>query len=256
MDFSFCGKYHGKNLLGDDYLEQAQAIRAIFDELGLVCGQAHAPFDFEFCDEMKPEDPVFRNILRSIEAAAILGAPYIVVHPVLSPIYVDMLEYNLRFYRTLAPNSEKFGVKIAIENIFDREPSQRCMGRFGTPEKLNGLIDKLDNPCFVACCDTGHATITGTPAQDFIRGMDASRLRLMHVQDTDLLDDDHRVPYMGLQDWDAILDALVQIGYEGDFSMEIGGHFYRLAPELMGPALDFAAAVGRYIVNRFEALRK
>lgn len=130
VDFSFCGEHNAKNLLGEDYIAQAHAIRAILDETGLVCGQAHAPFDFEFCDEMKPEDPVFRNILRSIEAAAILGAPYIVVHPVLSPIYVDMLEYNLRFYRTLAPYSEKFGVKIAIENIFDREPSQRCMGRY------------------------------------------------------------------------------------------------------------------------------
>lgn len=128
------------------------------------------------------------------------------------------------------------------------------MGRFGTPERMGNLLDRLDSPWFCMCLDTGHSTITGTKPEDFLRAM-GKRIRVLHVQDTELLDDDHMLPYLGTQEWTPVLRALAETGFEGALSFEVPGLFWRLSPELLLPALKFAQAVGRHMIREFESNR-
>ena len=80
------------------------------------------------------------------------------------------------------------------------------------------------------------------------------RIRVLHVQDTELLDDDHMLPYLGAQEWTPVLRALAETGFEGALSFEVPGLFWRLSPELL-PALKFAQAVGRHMIREFESNR-
>lgn len=253
VDYSYFQTEKYPEILGDDFRAYAKKIRGMMDSLNLTCGQAHAPYGFSFCNEMRESDPEFRLILRSMEAAAILGAPYIVVHPVLSPVYVDMPEYNARFFQALEPYCGKFGIRIAIENIFDREPAGRCMGRFGTPERMGDLISRLSPDSFAVCLDTGHAAVTGVNPEDFIRAMGADRLRVLHLQDTCLLDDDHMLPLLGDQPWEPVCKALAETGYQGDLSLEVPGYLHRLDPELLPSALALACGVGRWLIRKVAA---
>lgn len=253
VDYSFFYAEKNPEILGDGYREHAEKTRRLLEELGLACGQTHAPYEFSFCNDMAESDPYFLEIVRSLESSAILGAPYVVVHPVLSPVYVDMPAYNERFFHTLEPYCRKFGVKIAIENIFDRSPTGACMGRFGYPEEMGDLLGRLDPDCFAMCLDTGHATITGVDPSLLLRTMGSDRVRVLHVHDTCLLDDDHMLPLLGDQPWDPFCQAMAETGYQGDFSLEASGFFYRLEPEVIPTALDLAVAVGRSLIRKTQA---
>lgn len=252
VDYSFFGTEAYPDILGERYREYARKTRGLLDELGLACAQAHAPYEFTFCSGMTLSDRFYLETVRSIEAAAILGAPYIVVHPVLSPVYVDMPEYNVRFFRSLEPYCRQFGIRIAIENIYDRAPAGDCMGRFGNAEQMKDLLNRLASDCFVMCLDTGHAAITGEDPAQIIRQMGPALLRVLHIQDTCLLDDDHMLPLLGDQKWDPVCLALAETGYAGDFSFEVPGYLYQLEPELLEPALNLAHAVGRCLIRKIH----
>lgn len=252
VDYSF---FDAPAALDGNYAAYARHMRGVMEQAGLVCNQTHAPFRFRYGDGMTPEEPTFCEILRAMEAASILGAKYIVVHSVLPPAEVDLTDYNLCFFKSLEPYCAQFGIQVGFENIFDYDPQKRCMGRFGTPERVKGFLAALQSPWFVACLDTGHAAIGGTKPEDFVRGLDAQTLRLLHVQDTDFIDDRHQLPYMGFHDWSAFTLALAEIGYTGDLTFEIPGYLRRMDKELVPAALAFAAATGWHLIAKIEQAR-
>ena len=183
-----------------------------------------------------------------------------VVHAIKTPredITVDYKEYNRRYYLSLLPYCEKFGVKIAVENLFWKDKLRECYyGIFPTPGEMTEFVDSLGSPYFVVCCDLGHAAITGLAPETYIRGMkDGRLLQSLHVQDTDFKGDRHVLPYMGKQDWDAVCRALAEVGYSGDFSFEILHYIDKYPHELIPAALKFAVAVGRSLIARVEKYR-
>lgn len=241
--------------LEQDYLEYARRLREELERLGLKCTQAHAPFRFKFGGCMSARESAWTEIVRAMEAASLLGADCIVVHSVLTPAGVDLTQYNLRFFKSLEEYCARFQIRIGFENIFDYDPYRRCMGRFSTPGQVKAFLNELRSPWFTACLDVGHAAIAGERPENFIRGMDAETLRLLHIQDTDYVDDRHQLPYLGLHDWDEICRALAEIGYSGDFTFEIPGYLRRMPPELIPEALALAAAAGRHLIRQIEAAR-
>ncbi len=241
--------------LGQGYLEYARRLREELERLGLKCAQAHAPFRFQFGGRMMAQERAWAEVVRAMEAASVLGAGCIVVHSVLTPAGVDLTEYNLRFFKSLEEYCERFQICIGFENIFDYDPFGRCMERFSTPEQVKGFLDELNSPWFAACLDVGHAAIAGEKPERFIRGMDADTLRLLHIQDTDYMDDRHQLPYLGLHDWEEICRALAEIGYSGDVTFEIPGYLRRMPPELILEAMALAAATGRHLIRQIEAVQ-
>ena len=256
VDYTFCGLPDDHPFFGDRGAEYAREIRAYLDELGLVCSQAHAPFKVEDGDPFDPSFVPYRNILRAMEAAALLGANSIVVHAVTirdrSADYVE--DYNFEFYRTLEPYAEKFGIRIAIENLFntDRKRNTYSNRRCGTPELINRMLARLNSPWFTVCIDLGHASMTGFEPEEFLRGVVRGAVTALHVQDTDYRGDCHQLPFICDLNWPEIMTTLKEIGYEGDFTYEICTYLPKFPAELCPSALALAHDVGRYLIGLYD----
>ena len=115
VDFSLF-RLSGENaeLLGENYIERAEELRAHLDGLGLSCSQAHAPFDMREGDPISLDCEKYLRLTRAIEVAAILGAPSIVVHAILIKDRDHFEEYNREFYISLLPYAERVGIRIAV----------------------------------------------------------------------------------------------------------------------------------------------
>lgn len=250
LDLSFYWKA-APALCGDDYKEKALEIKNALAKHGLSCTQAHAPFDFLY--GMKQDDSCFEylSIKRAIEACGIIGIDHIVVHGVKVPAPACSrmnMEYNYNYYKTFEPLCKKFGVKIAVENL---------MASFTYPDLLNDILKQLDSPYFVGLVDVGHAWLRGgiQPAE-FIRQMDKGAVKGLHIQDTHGMElgvDEHLVPYMANIDFAELIKALKEYGYDGEFTMECPRFLEFYAKhDLLAPALTFAQAVGRKLVNELN----
>jgi sugar phosphate isomerase/epimerase len=239
----YCTKEHDKAFYID--------LKNYAKEQGVTVCQAHAPFPSSYEDAEKTAER-FEEIVQSIENASYLGAPMIVVHPCTHLDYTaegnaeKLFEYNLDFYRRLIPYAEKFGIKIAIENI----------GRVSvtsTPERLNRLYDTLNNPVFTVCFDVGHCLLQGVDPAYAIREI-GKRLvdGCTHVHDNSGVDDEHTLPYYGKVNWEEVMKALAEIDYKGELNYEASGFLKDLPVDLYVDGLLYMSVVGHYLINRFE----
>ncbi|MBQ8319665.1 MAG: sugar phosphate isomerase/epimerase [Clostridia bacterium] len=221
VDFSFKDKA-AHMLLKEGDEQNAIWVRRIFNEVGLECVQAHAPLGFSALDKMDEEDEQFDLILRSFRFAQVLGAKTIVVHAVTDVKPVDFISYNLRFYKTLEPYAEELGLKIAIENLYRYDKRYKTFdGVLSKPSEMVEFLQKLKSDVFTVCVDTGHALLCETAPEDYIAGLRSAPIGALHLHDNDGKDDLHLPPYAGVMEWDKILDALVEMEYDGDITLEI-----------------------------------
>ena len=128
--------------------------------------------------------------------------------------------------------------------------------KFWRPQKLSGFIEELNSSVFCACVDVGHAAITGVEPENYIKGMKKGLIEFVHLHDTDGNIDRHWVPYQGCHNWDKIIEALANYGYEGAINLEIIHSFDNLPDELYMPMLTYCGEVGRLFVNKFENYKK
>ncbi len=248
----------GTPLTADDYMDFAKKVKDIADGLGIVCNQAHATFPPEKFGDDEYNKKTFERIRREMEVAAFVGAPMIVVHatkPI--PKGMDVVEENLRFYRSLIPFCEEYGIKVAVENLFEwdelRERRSPC--GIGTSEKLAAFVDMLPKEYFTVCLDIGHAAINIENPEDAIRNL-KGRIGCLHVHDNDYVNDRHLVPYLGKADWDEICRALADVGYKGDFTLETVIFEGSFPKELTRDALEFEVKVAKHLINKIESYKK
>jgi sugar phosphate isomerase/epimerase len=200
---------------------------------------------------METEDR-FWDIVQAMKNAAYLGAPMIVVHPCTHLDYsVEgnaeiLFDYNLNFYRRLIPYAREFGIKIAIENV-DR------VSVTSTPERLNRLYDTLNDEVFTVCFDVGHCMLQGVDPADAIKKLGGRLVNgCTHVHDNFGDSDAHTLPYYGKVDWESVMKALADIGYNGDLNYEASGFIKDIPAELYPDGLAYMAKVGHYLIGRFE----
>lgn len=239
----YCTREHGEEF----YRELGQYAK----EKGVAICQAHAPFPSSYKEEDKTAKR-FEEIVQAMENASYLGAPMIVVHPCTHLDYSIegnpeiLFAYNLDFYKRLIPYARQFGIKIAIENI----------GRVSvtsTPERLNRLYDALNDPVFTVCFDVGHCLLQGVDPADAIRAIGPRLVHgCTHVHDNMGDSDAHTLPYYGKVDWESVMKALADIGYQGDLNYEASGFMKNVPIELRPRALAYMADVGHYLIGRFE----
>ncbi|MBR7161058.1 MAG: sugar phosphate isomerase/epimerase [Clostridia bacterium] len=256
VDMSYYWTEENSPLLNDGYREYAAKLRHHLDAIGLFCNQAHAPFDLKAGEAFDLSCPAYRAIVRSMESAAILGAKTIVVHSLSAAVNDRVVfdkEYNLSFYRSLLPYCEAFGIKVAVENLFQRDPKRGgYVGKLGTPRELCAFVRELDSPFFVACVDIGHAALTGNEPEEFCAEMDGTLLQALHVQDGDYRRDAHTLPFLGTFRWDAIMKALKKIGYQGELTFEVFLYLANIPKELLPHALAFTHQTGNHLRALFE----
>lgn len=256
-DITLCGMYkddeHWANL--DSYKEESLRLRAIADEAGIVCNQSHAPFPSGVGDAEK-DAIIFKKIVRSMEVASILGAKIIVVHPIQHLEYADnrevLFEMNVEFYKSLIPYCEKFGIKIATENMWRSNRNNKSIidSTCSRAKEFCDYIDAIDSEWMVGCLDIGHVALIGGDIPNFIKALGKDRLQALHVHDVDFVVDSHTLPYTEKVDFDEVADALAEIGYEGDITFEAMKFFKRFPAELLPDAARLMCAVGRHLAKK------
>lgn len=260
-DFSLYG------MTGDDpeltkeaFRETAFGLRKCADEIGIVCNQAHAPFPSSVGDPEKDEW-IFGRLVDAIEAASIVGAKCVVIHPMQHLCYAEyaekLFEINVSFYKKLIPYAEKFGVKIATENMWQtnngaKTPTDSVCSRAW---EFNKLLDAVNSPWLVGCLDIGHVSLMRANIPDFVRNMGKNRLQALHLHDTDFVKDLHTLPFTQKIDYQPILQALGEIGYQGDVTFEANGFFAGFPDALLLPAARLMAETGKYIADQIENSR-
>ena len=193
--------------LGDGYLDWAKGVRARADKAGIVYTHAHAPGEADAGDV----------IGRSIEAAAVLGARYLAVHPIWHETNGRTIETRARFLDVNAkaikqwlPKAEECGVVLLSENLL--------WGASKNPRIIADLVKKVNSDWFGWCFDVGHAHCSGYEAE-ILRKCSVAPMSL-HIQDNDGSGDGHLIPGDGNIDWTAFLAVLRDVGYLGDCVLE------------------------------------
>lgn len=255
----------GKQPLSD-LIAYFRTVRTAAEQAGIEIGQLHSPMvAYPNTPEKLAEYELFS--LNAIEAAGVLGCPYIVVHPLI-PDYCKYDEgherakaENMEFYMKLVPTLRRCKVKLAVENMFswDDKLQKICPTVVSSAEEMSDYIDTLNEMAgeerFVACLDIGHATLSGTAPEHMIRVL-GKRLQVLHVQDTDGVHDLHVHPFMGgCVNWKKVCEALAEVKYPGTFSFEADSFPHRVPASLWEDALRFGYAIGRKLISWIEDAR-
>ncbi len=231
-------------------------LRKYTEDKGIYFNQSHAPFGSSFKDKAKTEKR-FEEIIWSMQKAAWLGIPNIIVHPCQHLPYHEkgnaqfLFEYNMEFYSRLIPYCEEYGINIALENMWQHTGfinHSTC----SKPEEFIKYIDTLNNPCFVACLDIGHSALVREDTANFIKALGKDRLKCLHVHDVDGENDSHTLPFYGNIMWDKVISALKEIDYTGDLTFEADCFLDKLPLELYQDGICFMQKVGRYLVDEFN----
>ena len=241
-----------------DWRETAEKRRAFCDANGIVFNQAHAPFNFNWANETIKEQVAKPRIERSIEIAGIMGVRDIVVHPLhwfpYKGFEAEARQMNLDYYRGLIPIARNAGVRIAFENMWQKEVKRKCISDDvgSRAADLASYIDEINSEWVVACLDVGHSSLIGEEAQDAIRLLGADRLKCLHVHDNDYQGDRHMLPGIGNMDWDAIMLALKEIGYEGELTYEADGFLRGFKNDYIPQVVKFMEQTGRYLLAKIQ----
>ncbi|MDR1599864.1 MAG: sugar phosphate isomerase/epimerase [Oscillospiraceae bacterium] len=218
--------------MADDWRDWVGKVAQTAADLDITLSTAHSPSGQP--DGWLTRADATARLIRSIEVCGMLGIPRTVAHCLGQPRPVtqrDFVRRNVEYYRELLPAAERWNVEILLENL--GEPRDHDRAYCGTGPELLELIDAINHPLVHACWDTGHANLTTPDQTACIRSL-GGHLKAVHIHDNmgdyPILGlkraprpnmDQHTMPFFGNTNWDGVMSALLSIGYEGTFNLEV-----------------------------------
>jgi sugar phosphate isomerase/epimerase len=178
----------------------------------------HAPFL-----DLNPGalDPAIREVTRQrfhlvFRAAEQLKPRVIVFHPGYDELRyggsrIDWLKNSIDFWSEFVPRARETGCTIAMENIFEKEPST-----------LRGLLEAIDDPYFRHCFDVGHWNMFTTVALNEWFSELGPFIAECHVHDNNGSADEHLPPGEGKIDFTTLFNLLGE--YAPDAVLTIEAH--------------------------------
>lgn len=252
LDFNFASySRKGLPMTQPDWESWVKRQKELSDSLNIEYVQGHAHFYLwsPAAPHIKEEDEEL--IRRSIIGAGIMGVKWLVIHPgniddeTGNSDYGRSLQLNLDQYQRYAELASREGVGIAIENL----PNHGERGRFATDERdLLTLMEKLADPIFGICWDTGHGHMNVPDQSASLRAI-APYLHALHIADNHGSKDEHIAPFFGTIDWDPIMRTLREIEYPGEFTFEIHNHTNGMPEGMHDKAIRFAYDIGMFLLN-------
>ena len=246
----------GNVLAGDGYKAEVKKILDAANKKGITFEQGHAPFRFK--DYFDYDGEVMPLTLRAIEIAGMLGIKILVVHPLHKKDYRrykhELHDANMKYYRSLIPYCREYGVKVALENMWQKNSLTGYIedDTCSRPQEFAAWIDEIDSPWITGCLDVGHCGLVGENAADFIRFLGADRIGCLHVHDNDYYRDSHILPGTGKMDWTSITTALKEIGYKGNFTFESDYFIRGFEDRMTADVLKFMENIGRHLIKMIE----
>lgn len=243
------------------YAQYAKEVLHIAHDNGVYFNQAHGPFMFDSSIFPDYKREVFPLCQRCFEICALLEIPHVIIHPVHHIPYMgneDLLwTMNMAFYQQLLPEAKQFGVKIALENMYQYDPRRGVLTAdvFAIPERYSAFFDAMNDESLTCCVDIGHCSIVGVDPNHMLRTMNR-RVGALHVNDNLFRTDDHIIPGHGLMDWNVITKTLADIHYSGDFTYEVINIYRNYDPEFFPVSAKYLHDVGRYLITKIESLKK
>lgn len=253
IDFSQFDEYVYRGEYKDEFFIK---LRKYAEDKGLCFNQSHAPFASSYPDEEKTKKR-FEEITVAMKRASLLGVKNIIVHPCQHLSYCEkgnpekLFEYNMDFYTRLLPYCEEYGIKVALENMW-QNTGMVDHSTCSRAEEFVRYVDGLNNDFFVACLDIGHAQLVRENIPEFIKALGKNRLQCLHGHDVDGTHDSHTLPYYGIVQWEKVMETLAEIGYQGDLTFEADSFLRGNPTELYGDTEILMAKVGRHLISLFE----
>ena len=242
--------------IAGDWRKLVEERRAFCDANGIIFNQSHAPFSFAWADENIRENIAKPRVEQSLEISAMMGVKIAVVHPLHWMPYLghedEINELNIQYYKSLVPLARNLGVKIALENMWQKEVKRKCICTdvAGFAKDHAALIDAIDSEWVVACLDVGHCSLVGEEAEDTIRILGHDRLKSVHLHDNDYQGDRHTIPGLGLMNWDNIMKAFEDIKYDGEFTYEADAFLKGFDNEFFPTAVEFMVKRAKHLVSK------
>ena len=206
----------------ENWTEEVQKIKDLAKELGMQFVQAHSQGGNPFSTDKAHVDFLIKATLRSIEICGMLGIKNTVVHPGFAPEFCTQetrrkwLERNKEFYEMLLPTAEKYGVNILCENGTKANLGE--MNQITTGKEMREFIEYIHHPRLKGCWDTGHANCEGNQYDEIMAI--GEHLYAIHYNDNRGAADEHVAPFLGTLNHDEVINALIDMGYQGYFTLE------------------------------------
>ncbi len=187
--------------------------------LGMSLPVCHLPFYMPDPDDKLAMQRFAREQARGIEAAALMGIPLAVIHPIARhssrTCKQAWFSENVTYLAPLCEKAKKLDVTLAVENMASTKESEHdhlygCRAR-----EILAIAKKLD---IQTCWDTGHAHTAGLVQSHELEAL-AGRLSIVHLHDN-RGEDSHLVPLTGEIDWQDTVRGLVAARYEGVLDFE------------------------------------
>jgi sugar phosphate isomerase/epimerase len=190
-------------------------------DAGVEIWSVHIPFakdlDISNADEQERRQ-VLQRITRVLDAYAPLRAKKLVIHgsyeiskPIPSGERQARIAASRKSLAVLAAKAKTMDAQLALECL-----PRSCLGN--TSQEIQTLADGI--PSLGICLDTNH--LLQEKNEDFIAKI-GRRIVTLHVSDYDRTDEKHWLPGQGVNNWNAIVEALQDADYRGPFLFECRG---------------------------------
>lgn len=231
---------HGAILLerGADHVATGRAFGEFARAHGVSVLQGHLRFPAPIWSSGEMRD----YLVRQIEMYAAIGIRCAVLH-VESKERMGLdgdawLENNVTALRELVRRIAHVDITVCLENMRTYNESA---------DTILEIIERVGSPKLGICLDTGHLNLTKASTHAAFIKRAGKHLKALHIADNEGERDQHMMPFgRGNVNFEEVVAALREIGYEGMFNYEIPGE--------CGKPLSVMHAKMRYLRTGYDYL--
>ena len=250
-DYSFDWDYIRKNgVYSENFQDYIDEINEAAKRADIRLVQAHAPMG----RPLEDGGALLKDTLRCVDACGAWGIPNLVVHSgySLGLTPEETFARNKEFFLPILERAERYGLRILVENF----NKMYIDGLFwiDNATDLKRMIELVNHPLFQAVWDVGHANLQEIPQDEELKLL-GKHVCALHIHDNMGDIDAHLTPFFGNLNFDELMTGLLEIGYNGFFTFEVGRVF--TAPDkkrqfprnerITDAPLELRAAFERYL---------
>ena len=208
----------------DDWDAVIEDIERILEKTGIKCIQSHPYYyDLLLSSEILKEECEFA-IKQAIRASGKLGAAWCALHPRSSIsggfCSSKSLADNKKAFSEYLEYAYKYNTGLAAENLPIFPFMSPSMPFYSSDyEELCVLVDGFADDRVGICWDTGHANLVAFDQAEAVKTL-GSRIKCTHIHNNFRQHDDHLSPENGKIEWEKVMAAFREIGFDGPLTLE------------------------------------